>query len=48
MNPCCENLDNRETQLSERPELAITRCRECGARHYELTLEPGRYDVTLP
>jgi hypothetical protein len=43
MEPCCENLENRtEPELVEgRSDLTITRCKVCGRRHFELTIDPA-------
>jgi hypothetical protein len=33
---CCKNLDNREEQPSNKPELIIEMCRVCKRKHYRL------------
>jgi len=45
MNDCCKNPDNlyrRENDPEEAPSEIIKRCKVCGARHFELTVDPGR------
>jgi hypothetical protein len=46
MSPCCENPENRET-VEEREDLTVQRCKECGRRHYEVTLEPVEIGVKI-
>jgi hypothetical protein len=38
---CCKNPENLEVHPSDKPELEICKCRVCGLRHFELTLDPG-------
>lgn len=42
---CCKQVDNLETQPSEKPELEIRKCKVCGCRHFELSLEPGVFGI---
>lgn len=39
VRPCCmpENLEPYRL----RPDLVVRRCRICGARHFEMTVDPG-------
>jgi len=39
---CCKQDDNLEVQTSDgRTELVVRKCRVCGCKHFELTLNPG-------
>ena len=41
LRPCCVDLANRgEPQPTDKPELIYTVCRVCGAKHYELSIDP--------
>jgi len=39
INECCKDMDNREKQPSDKPEMKITKCKVCGRRHYRLMAE---------
>ena len=39
MEPCCEKPDNRET-VEQRDDLTVQKCKVCGRRHFELTIDP--------
>lgn len=41
LRPCCQDPANRgEPQLTDKPELTYTVCQACGARHFELMVDP--------
>jgi hypothetical protein len=44
MSPCCEQPENRET-LERRGDLIVQKCKVCGRKHYELTLDPVEVGV---
>lgn len=44
MNECCKNPENLVSH-QERPDLLIKKCRVCGCRHYELSVDPGKLDA---
>jgi hypothetical protein len=39
-NMCCAVSDNLELQTSEKPDLIVRKCRICGLRHFELSIDP--------
>jgi hypothetical protein len=42
---CCRIKENCEPyQL--KPDLTVERCKVCGRRHFEMTLEPGKFGIT--
>lgn len=41
-NECC-NLENNMEYKQERPDLRIDTCKVCGSRHFELTIDPGKF-----
>jgi hypothetical protein len=43
---CCRVKENLEPQDSSRPELTIVKCKVCGCRHFELTIETVEVGVT--
>ena len=45
---CCTKPENLELQPSDKPELEIRKCRECGRCHFELTLDPGSLGLVDP
>ena len=49
MEPCCENPDNRTEpeKVDEREDLTITRCKVCGRRHFELSVDPAHLGVVF-
>jgi hypothetical protein len=49
MEPCCQDLENRTEPepVDERPDLTITRCKVCGRRHFELTVDPGEIGLKI-
>lgn len=47
---CCKDLSNRSavtTPNPETPDLSQTTCTVCGCRHFELTVDPGTFEVEL-
>jgi len=38
---CCEKPENRSEPEQVKDDLIISRCRVCGRRHFELTVDPG-------
>lgn len=38
---CCARVENLAPQPTGRADLAILRCRVCGCRHFEATLDKG-------
>lgn len=43
---CCQDPANLEEQESGKPDLTLRVCRMCGCRHFELTVDPGKFGVT--
>lgn len=41
MKPCCLDQSNLSS-TNPSPDLLIKTCQVCGARHFELTLDPGQ------
>lgn len=39
MRECCEQKDNREV-IEQRGDLLVERCKVCGAKHHELSVDP--------
>lgn len=39
MKPCCEKPDNREV-VEQTEDHKVERCKVCGAKHYELSVDP--------
>ena len=40
---CCK--DNLGPAVQERPDLTYRCCQVCGVRHFELTLDPGKFGL---
>jgi hypothetical protein len=38
---CCKLIENLELQQNDKPDLTIQKCKVCGCRHFEVTLDPG-------
>ncbi len=38
---CCRQTENL-VPYQERPDLLVNKCKVCGARHFELTIDPGK------
>jgi hypothetical protein len=45
---CCKIPENLVLQPTDRAELQIRICKECGRRHFELTVEPGEIGIFDP
>ncbi len=39
---CCNQVENLELQQGDKSDLKILRCKVCGCRHFELTVDPGK------
>jgi len=39
MNPCCVKQENREV-VEQSENRKVEKCRECGRKHYEMTVDP--------
>lgn len=39
---CCQKEENLELQPKDKADLIIWKCKICGCRHFELTIDPGR------
>jgi len=49
-HPCCRNPENLELVSERRREGAAEvcrRCRACGCRHFDLTVDPGVIGIQL-
>jgi hypothetical protein len=46
MKDCCAKEENLEAK-QERPDLVIRTCKECGSRHFELSVDPGMIGMKL-
>lgn len=44
---CCQQPENLIVQPSPKPELVVRQCQVCGLRHFELTVDPGRFAVEM-
>lgn len=44
---CCRGPTNRRPLQTGRHDLKLERCRVCGAKHWELTVDPGRMGVEI-
>lgn len=44
---CCQKTENLELQPSERKDLVVYKCKVCGCRHFELSVDPGVFKVIL-
>jgi hypothetical protein len=38
---CCRNPENLEVQQGDKSDLTIQKCKVCGCRHFELSVDPG-------
>lgn len=38
---CCQKVENLVPQPSDKPDLSILKCKVCGCRHFELSVDPG-------
>lgn len=45
MKECCQKIENREPQPSDKPDLTIFKCKFCGCRHFELSVDPGNLGI---
>jgi hypothetical protein len=45
---CCQATENLELRDSGKPDLELRVCRVCGARHFELTVDPVALGVEIP
>lgn len=41
---CCQKEENLFLH-EKRPDLVVMKCKVCGCRHFEATLEPGKMGV---
>ncbi len=39
---CCKDELNLELQPSDDPSRSVRVCKECGRRHFRMTLDPGK------
>jgi hypothetical protein len=44
MRECCEKPENRTVESHEQ-DTKIERCLECGAKHIEITVDPGQLGI---
>ncbi len=44
---CCKKPENLREPERLRDDLVFRRCKVCGCRHFELTLEPGHFDARM-
>jgi hypothetical protein len=50
---CCQDNDNlevverRAVQGSAPADLVVRKCKVCGCRHFELTIDPGKLGLTM-
>lgn len=42
MHECCQNSDNLVDEPQDRKDLEVLVCKECGARHLTITVDPGK------
>jgi hypothetical protein len=43
-NECCNKSENLKPQQL-RPDLVVNVCQVCGRRHFEMTVDPGKFGV---
>jgi len=43
---CCQKVESLELQPSDKPDLEIRKCKICGCRHLELSVDPGKLGLT--
>lgn len=41
MRDCCKEQENREKPVKLSEDLSVAICRVCGAKHYEMEVDPG-------
>lgn len=44
---CCAAATNLMAFPSGQPDLILRVCQVCGRRHFELTVDPGQFGITL-
>ena len=44
MEPCCANQENRLT-VEQNGSVVVQKCKVCGRRHFELTVDPVQVGV---
>lgn len=42
MRACCQKQENRADPVRLSESLVVAMCRVCGAKHYEMEVEPGK------
>jgi len=42
INDCCKQPENLIPQPTVKPDLTVRKCRICGRRHFELSVEKGQ------
>lgn len=42
---CCTKEENLGPVVPERVDLIYRRCKVCSCRHFELTVDPGKFSV---
>lgn len=47
MRDCCKQTQNREEPVKLSEDLAVQICRECGAKHFEMTADPVKMGVEV-
>lgn len=45
---CCKQPENLVEEPSGKPDLILRRCSVCGCRHFELTMDPGKFELRTP
>jgi hypothetical protein len=47
MKECCQDVSNRILQPVDpnRPDIHIEVCTQCGCRHIEMEVDPGRFGI---
>jgi len=38
---CCQRLENLELQQNDKSDLRVMKCKICGCRHFELSVDIG-------
>jgi len=41
MRDCCKKPENRERPVKLSDDLSVTICKACGAKHFEMEVDPG-------
>lgn len=44
---CCANTENLERFSTHKKDLVVDVCKVCQRRHFELTVDPGEFVMTL-